>query len=100
MANRVTQENIIEMNEIYLKVGTYAETARRTGFSASTVKKYIIPNYISKEAIVITNSFSLDQVPIFDKEKFINLNFSDDNLYRMSDEEKEEIKELWKEMLV
>ena len=44
MANKVTQENIIEMNEIYLKVGTYAETARRTGFSASTVKKYIIVN--------------------------------------------------------
>lgn len=100
MANRVTQENIIEMNEIYLKCGTYAETARRTGFSASTVKKYIIPNYISKEVIVITNPFSINDVPAFDKEKFINLNFSDDSLYRMSDEEKEEIKELWKEMLV
>lgn len=100
MANKVTQENIIEMNEIYLKVGTYAETARRTGFSAATVKKYILPDYISKAAIVITNLFSLDQVPAFDKEKFIDVDFSINNLYRMTDEEKEEIKELWKEMLV
>ena len=100
MANKVTQENIIEMNEIYLKVGTYAETARRTGFSAATVKKYIFSDYISKTAIVITNLFSLEQVPVFDKEKFIDFDFSDDNLYRLSDEEKEEIKELWKEMLV
>lgn len=100
MANRVTQENIIEMNEIYLKVGTYAETARRTGFSASTVKKYIIPNYISKEAIVITNSFSIEQIPPFDKAKFLEIDFSEDSLYRMSDEEKEEMRGLWEEMII
>ena len=100
MANKVTQENIIEMNEIYLKCGTYAETARRTGFSASTVKKYIIPNYISKEAIVITNLFSIEDVPAFDKAKFVGIDFSADALYQMTEEEKKEIEELWKEMLV
>ena len=100
MANKVTQENIIEMNEIYLKVGTYAETARRTGFSASTVKKYIIPNYISKEAIVITNSFSINDVPAFDKTKFENIDWSDDYLYQPTVIEVNDLKELWKELLV
>lgn len=100
MANKVTQENIIKMNEIYLKCGTYAETARRTGFSASTVKKYIIPNYISKEAIVITNPFSTNDIPAFDKTKFVGIDFSADMLYQLSDEEKKEVEELWKEMLV
>ena len=100
MANRVTQENIIEMNEIYLKCGIYAETARRTGFSASTVKKYIIPNYISKEAIVITNPFSINDIPAFNKEKFENADWSDDSLYRPTAAEIEDLKELWKEMLV
>ena len=100
MANRVTQENIIEMNEIYLKCGIYAETARRTGFSASTVKKYIIPNYISKEAIVITNPFSINDVPVFDKERFKDIDWSDDSLYRPSAAEIEDLKELWKELLL
>ena len=35
---RVTDEDKILINQIYLEVGTYAETARRTGFSPSTVK--------------------------------------------------------------
>lgn len=100
MANRVTQENIIEMNEIYLKCGTYAETARRTGFSASTVKKYIIPNYISKEAIVITNPFSINDIPAFDKTKFENIDWSDDYLYRPTAAEIDDLKELWKELLL
>lgn len=53
MASKVTNEDKIIMNELYLKYKTYAEVARQTGFSASTVKKYIIPNYISKDAIEI-----------------------------------------------
>ena len=46
MATKVTQEDKIRMNELYLKYKTYAEVARQTGFSASTVKKYIISDFI------------------------------------------------------
>ena len=46
MAKRVTNEDIIRINEIYAATKVYAETARQTGFSASTVKKYVNPNYI------------------------------------------------------
>lgn len=48
MANKVTQSDIQVFNELYAEVKTYAEVARRTGFSASTVKKYIVPGYIKK----------------------------------------------------
>lgn len=41
----VQPSDIIAMNEAYLKIGTYAGAARATGWSASTVKRYIIPNY-------------------------------------------------------
>lgn len=54
MANKVTESVKIEFNELYLKYKTYAEVARQTGFSASTVKKYIIPNFVSRENIKIT----------------------------------------------
>lgn len=47
MANRITDEDKIQINELYLQYKTYAEVARQTGFAPSTVKKYVIPNYIS-----------------------------------------------------
>ena len=49
MANKVTHKDIILFNELYLKLKTYAAVARETGFSASTVSKYIDHNYKSIE---------------------------------------------------
>lgn len=41
MARRVTPADVIEFHRLYAKHGTYAEAARYTVFSASTVRKYI-----------------------------------------------------------
>ena len=41
----VQPEDIIAINEAYLKIGTYAGAGRATGWSGSTVKRYIIPDY-------------------------------------------------------
>ena len=41
MAKRVTPDEIIEMNRLFRKYGTYAEVGRRMGRSGSTVAKYI-----------------------------------------------------------
>lgn len=49
MANKVQRDDIIKINELYLIYKNKAEVARQTGFSASTVSKYIIPNYVSEE---------------------------------------------------
>ena len=96
MANKVTQENIIEINEIYLKVGTYAETARRTGFAASTVKKYIIPNYVSKENISIKK---FEGAPAdVDPTDFFKENWGD--LCELMQEEIEALAELRKELII
>lgn len=45
MAKSITKDDIKRINMEYLDCHTYAEVARRTGFSPSTVKKYIIPNF-------------------------------------------------------
>ena len=45
MANKVTPDDILQINTLYLELKTYAAVARKTGFSAGTVKKYIIPNF-------------------------------------------------------
>lgn len=96
MANKVTQENIVEINEIYLKVGTYAETARRTGFAATTVKKYIIPNYVSKENISIKK---FEGAPAeLNPKKFFLENWG--ALCELTQEERVELEELRKELII
>lgn len=94
---KVNIEDIIEINELYLKLKVKAEVARRTGFSASTVSKYIIKDYKSKEEKEKEEKFNL---PIMD------LNFKDfcipdwSVLCNLSEEEKEELKEFGKEVMI
>ena len=100
MANKVTNEDIIRINELYYKYKTYAEVARQTGFSASTVKKYVTPNWqpVIKEKII---HFDLAQLPDFTEAVEIFRNIENyGNLCVLTDYEKEEIKELWKELAV
>ena len=52
MANRVTDADKIIINMLYIKEGTYAEVARQTGFAPSTVKKYIVSDYVLEEDLV------------------------------------------------
>ena len=91
MANKVTQNDILNINRIYLKLGTYAATAREVGFSAGTVKKYIIPNFVDPEEIEL-RKFSSEIKPIQDIEMKWDLN--------LSEEELKEIEELWKEITI
>ena len=98
MANRVTSEDILRINEIYYKTKVYAETARQTGFSASTVKKYVIPGW---QPVVTENivRFELSQIPEFDSSIFKGVdNYGD--LCVLTEREKEEIEGLWGELAV
>lgn len=92
----VTNEDIKEMNRLYLELKTYAAVARKTGFSPSTVKKYIDPNYtiVNEENIIHFNR----PLPEFNSEIFRTNDWG--RLCELSDEEVEEIKELWKELEV
>ena len=100
MANRVTNEDILRMNEIYYKTRVFAEVARQTGFSASTVRKYVDVNWkpVENENIV---RFSLEQLPDY-KEAVKNFRGVDNYGYlcQLTPNETEEIKELWKELSV
>lgn len=95
MANKITQEQIIEMNRQYLKIGTYAGVARIVGVSVGTVKKYIIPDFVDPEEIEITE-FDMELPPI--EEIYIPDDWGDWCL--MTDEEKEKMSEFWKELVI
>lgn len=100
MARTITNEQIIEMNELYLKIKTYAGVSRAMGGSPSptTVKKYIIPNYISKENKKL-KVFHKDDLPEFAIDIFNGVdNWGD--LCLLSESEKEGIIKLWDELIL
>lgn len=96
---KFSSEEIIKMNELYLELKTYAAVSRAMGGSPSptTVKKYIIQDYISKNNIK-KQVFSKEDIPEFKVENFKDFDYR--NSCVLSEEEKEEIKELWKELII
>lgn len=100
MANKVTNEDILRINEIYYKTKVYAETARQTGFSASTVKKYVIPGWKPVENKNIIK-FDMAQLPDFTRAAEMFRGISNyGNLCVLTDYEKEQMKELWEELAI
>ncbi len=66
---RVTQDEIIKMNELYLEYHTYAAVAKEVGRAPSTVKKYIDPEYVSQKIhkkLKAIDWDALGEVPIID----------------------------------
>ena len=100
MASKVTNEDILRINELYYKHKTYAEVARQTGFSASTVKKYVIPGWAPTASENIIH-FDMSQIPDFEKAVEIFRGIDNyGNLCTLTDFEAEEIKELWGELAI
>ena len=96
----VTDNDKIQFNELYLQCGTYAEVARRTGFSASTVKRYIIPNYVSINAVA-ENIIPFDkEILAIDQISFPNNRKEFYNLLVLTDIEKQECEKLREELLI
>lgn len=103
----ITQEIIRKMNELYLEIGTYSGVSRAMGGSpsASTVKKYIIKDYISeKEAEKNRKKFNperLEDLKNVDDnfwDKFCIQNWGE--LCTLSEEEIKEIAEFCQKELV
>ena len=90
---RVTQEDIVLMNEAYLACGTLSGAAKATGWSASTVKKYLISDFKSEQKVEAANI----ELPPISK---VLEQLQGDNLTCLRPDEEKEIKNLWKEMLV
>jgi predicted nuclease of restriction endonuclease-like RecB superfamily len=95
---KVTNEDILRINEVYYKVKTYAETARQTGFAATTVKKYVIPGWkpVVQEA---AKRFRIEDIPEVSTAMFAGIN-NYGYLCTLSTIEVNEIEELWEELAV
>ena len=101
MATRITPEQKKQINELYLKLKTYAAVGREMGISASTVKKYVLPDYVPVSEI--------KHIPIDGEGMRLRLEtfvlskeqFDDPYLLTLTEEEEAQIKnELWKELSI
>lgn len=99
MAKRLTEEDKIRINEVYYLTHNYAETARQTGFSSASVKKYVIPDF-KPQSNIEKITFNEDEIPTqIDLKPFVSSeNWGE--FCKLSDKEKEEIKKLWKELVI
>lgn len=88
----VQSEDIIAINEAYLKIGTYAGAGRATGWSGSTVKRYIIDGYVAEKDKTPMEKIEFTIPNI--EELFYPTSWS--NFLTLTDEEVEDIKELQK----
>jgi hypothetical protein len=94
---KVSKEDIIQMNELYQKLGSYAAVARETGFSASTVSKYVDKNYKKvDEAAIIRYQGDLPEFVVEEVSAYKNLG----DLCILDDEEEAELQILWGEMQI
>lgn len=96
MARRLTENDKIQINEVYAACRNYTKTAEITGFSAASVRKYVIPNYEpAARHRPDPNSF---HVPSIDDT--IKMLQADDELCLLSEKEKQEMESLWKDLMV
>ncbi len=66
---RVSEDEIIRMNELYLEYRTYAAVAREVGRAPSTVKRYIDPNYARRaicKKVREVDWKALEETPVID----------------------------------
>lgn len=92
----VTNNDIKEMNRLYLELKTYAAVARATGFSPATVKKYIVKDYTVIDESQIQR---FDRpLPEFDSTIFRTNDWGP--LCELSQEEMLELQKLWNELEV
>ena len=100
MASKVTTDDVKKINELYYKFKSYAEVARQTGFTAATVKKYVVKDWVPiNEENIRKFDMSKDMPVIFGTYLFRGVdNYGD--LCVLSEEEKEEIYELQKEVSI
>jgi len=91
---RVGPDDIIKINEAYLACGTYSGAAAVTGWSASTVRKYVISDYKSEQKV---EAVDIELPPI---EEIAEKLPSWYDITCLTPEEEKEIKQLWKEMLI
>ena len=87
------------MNEAYLLCGTYSGVAKALGWSASTVKKYIIEGYQSKDVVgeIPYTKIFVEPAAIDEAMDYL-VNHS--NLSCLTEQEKKDMIDIWRSLVI
>ena len=94
MSTRITNDEIIYINEVYAACHNYSQTAKIVNRAASTVRKYIIPDYKSEQNV---EAVDIELPPLSEIADKLPPWY---DITCLTPEEEREIKQLWKEMIV
>lgn len=97
MANRITPEQIKQINLAYLSCHTYSGAAKAAGVSPSTAKKYVDPNFQAPDANAVVKV--VEPLPINTIKPFVRASEIFEAT-QLSDAEKSEMPEFWKELMI
>lgn len=100
MARTITKEQIIQINERYLELGSYAAVARELGVSPTTVKKYVAEGYIPEKDRIIRHIDIGDCRAKIERFLLSKEDLSNPQLLVLTDAERKEIEELWEELAI
>lgn len=98
---KITDEVIEQINELYCELKVKSHVAKALGISASTVSKYIIPDYVCKADRVVEvfsgrpSIISMDKINSFDGAA--NIGYF---LTHIMDDEKEDMEKLQKGIFI
>lgn len=99
MARRVNQEDIQYMNDLYYLHRSYTEVAKQSGWSVATVRKYVVKDYVPLDAKTQVHFNPDTDLPAFETVIEAFARSADwGELCVLSEEEKVEMSELWKEL--
>lgn len=98
---KITDEVIEQINELYCELKVKSHVAKALGISASTVSKYIVPNYVRKADRVMEvfngrpSVISMDKIASFDGAAHLGYFFT-----HIMDNEKEDMEKLQKGIFI
>lgn len=100
MAKRITEEQIVQINELYAKIKVKSRVAKELGVSPATVTKYLIEGYVPLAEQKI-EKFDKEPSPLneelfLEKDKFQFIN----NFLKVSEQELVELETLREEILI
>ena len=97
---KIDANMIIEINELYKEIGTYAGVARKLGISGTTVKKYVQTDYVAFADRSFIRADIGECRKIIENFRLNKEDMKEPSFLILTEEEREEIKELWKELSV
>ena len=101
MSTRIKQDDIIEINEAYLRIGTYSGVAKELGYSPSTVRKYVQKDYISQKESFISPPSNIEDIEYQLENNPTPLSvLRTDGILNITEDERIGIYKIWGEMSI